>query len=428
MPISPGFEVRLEQRLIGIAREFGTPFHIYDEEGIRKTCQKFAALEAIGPFRQYFAAKALPNPHVLKIIAQEGMGLDCASVPELELAEMAGLTGESIFFTSNNTQDYEFAAARRMGAIINLDDSCFLETLDPFPDLACFRINVNGLARNCRFMGSAGESKFGVPEPQLEETYIKARELGATRFGVHAMLCSNELDVNRALELAGVILARAARLSDAIGEPLEFINIGGGIGIPYHVNQPEFDLERFAAGLAQLKCSHFPKSGKGPAIFMECGRYVTGPHGVLVTKVVNVMRKWRNFIGVDAGMSALMRPALYPDAYHHITLPFTDGPEIIADVVGSLCENNDKLAIQRSLKRPDKGDLMVIHDTGAHAGAMGFTYNGRLRPKELLMRCDGSVMLIRRAEESHRDYFSTITPPNPATEYFPRHESIKVAS
>ncbi len=409
MPISPDFSSRLIPNLKSIAEEFGTPFHIYDESGIRQTCRMFEKLSCSGHFRQFFAVKALPNPHVLQLLADEGMGFDCASVPELALSEMVGVTGERIFFTSNNTQSHEFEAARRLGAIINLDDACFLDSLRPFPELSCFRLSIGTEDKSCRFMGKIEESKFGVPDPQLDAVYERAQQLGAKRFGMHAMLCSNELDAVRALALVEVILRRAAQLSLQIGAPLEFVNIGGGIGIPYHPNDVSFDFDMFAQGLARLKRKYFAGGQEQTAIFMECGRYVTGPHGVLVTKVTNVMHKWRNLIGVDAGMSALMRPALYDDAYHHITLPFSNGPEVVADVVGSLCENNDKFAVQRKLPCPERGDLMLIHDTGAHAASMGFTYNGRLRPQELLMRSNGHVERIRRAEDTSLDYFGTIT-------------------
>jgi len=415
MPISSAFSSRLVPNLSAIAETFGTPFHIYDEAGIRETCRRFRALEATGPFRQFFAVKALPNPHILRILAEEGMGFDCASVPELELAKMAGVTGEGIFFTSNNTQPHEFARARALGAILNLDDASFVELLDPMPELACFRLSANGLARNCRFMGPAEESKFGVPEHELEDAYRRVRARGATRFGAHAMLCSNETDADRALELVEAILDRAARLAEALDETLEFVNIGGGIGIPYRPDDPTFDFDRFADGLVGLKRQYFGHVMADTAIFMECGRYVTGPHGVLVTEVTHRMTKWREMIGVDANMSALMRPAMYPDAYHHVTLPFSDGPEILADVVGSLCENNDKFAIQRRLPRPERGDLLMVHDTGAHGLSMGFTYNGRLRPQELLLRPDGRVDRIRRAE-TEADYFATIVDPVPASQ------------
>jgi len=405
MPMSEGFQSRLIPRLKEIANHYGTPFHIYDEEGIRRTCREFRALSEKLPFKQYYAVKSLPNPHILKILFEEGMGFDCASVPELRLARLAGASGEELFFTSNNTQPDEFEAARSAGAIINLDDTCFLDTLRPFPELACFRMAAGDLDRNCSFMGDAMGSKFGVPHARLADAYRRARDLGATRFGLHAMLCSNQLSSAGALELSALVLERAAHLRDSLGIHFEFVNIGGGIGIPYRPGDAVFDFAAFADGIIRAHARYFDTR---TSIFTECGRYVTGPHGVLVTGVTNVMHKFRTHIGVDSGMSALIRPAIYPDAYHHITLPFVDKAPITADVVGSLCENNDKFAIQRLLPAPERGDLMIVHDTGAHGAAMGMTYNGRLKPKELLLKADGTVSLIRKAETTD-DYLSTIS-------------------
>lgn len=404
MAMSNGFQQRLHPKLTEIAAEYGTPFHVYDEQGIRESCRRFGLLSDSMSFRQYFAVKAQPNPHILEILFEEGMGFDCASVPEIELARMVGADGEDIFFTSNNTQPDEFRAALDVEAIVNLDDTCFLDTLRPFPGLACFRMAAGDLDRNCVFMGAAEDSKFGVPYLRLEDAYRRAIQLGSTRFGFHAMLCSNQTSAERVLDLADVIMQHASRLAASLGIGLEFVNIGGGIGIPHKPDDADFDFPAFVEGLPKLRSRYF---GDETSVFTECGRYVTGPHGVLVTSVVNVMHKFRTHIGVDAGMSALMRPAMYPNAYHHITLPFVDGEQIVVDVGGSLCENNDKFAIQRSLPEPKPGDLMIVHDTGAHGASMGFTYNGRLRPKEILLKADGTVSLIRNAE-TFSDYISTI--------------------
>ena len=405
MPISTPFAIRLVPKLKSLVSEFGSPFHIYDEAGIRETCRVFNKLSLSGGFRQYFAVKALPNPHILQILRQEGMGFDCASEAELDLATSVGASGDEIFFTSNNTQPHEFRAARKIGAILNLDDACFLDTLRPFPNKVCFRMSLNQLKQDCHFMGKTEDSKFGVPFTLLKQAYSRARELGSTRFGIHAMLCSNERDAERVLDLVEIIIKHSADISSFLGKPLEFINVGGGIGIPYHPEEIAFDFDRFASGLDALRKQYLSSQ---TAIFMECGRYVTGPHGALITKVINIMHKWRLMIGVDAGMSALMRPALYADAYHHITLPFSTGKLTVVDVVGSLCENNDKFAIKRSLPLPNKNDIMLVHDTGAHAAAMGFNYNGRLRPQELMLCQDNSVLQIRRPE-TNDDYFATIT-------------------
>nr|WP_241391680.1 diaminopimelate decarboxylase [Yersinia frederiksenii]ULG19790.1 diaminopimelate decarboxylase [Yersinia frederiksenii] len=404
MPMSENFHQRLIPKLRDIALEFGTPFHIYDEIGIRETCRQFKTISEKIPFKQYFAVKALPNPYILDILIKEGMGFDCASVPEIELASLVGARGQDIFFTSNNTRSDELEAAFKAAAIVNLDDTCFLDTIHPFPDLICFRMAAGALDQKCTFLGAAENSKFGVPYSELAEAFRRAKSLGAKRFGVHAMLCSNQRSAEMVLNLAELVINHALQIAKSADIDLEFVNIGGGIGIPYRPEEEVFNFPVFADGLTELHSRYF---GDTTRIYTECGRYVTGPHGVLVTTVNNIMRKYRTFIGVDAGMSALMRPALYPDAYHHITVPFVESAPIIADVVGSLCENNDKFAIGRSLAEPQRGDLMVIHDTGAHGAAMGFNYNGRLRPKELMLRQDGTVALIREAETT-RDYFSTI--------------------
>lgn len=411
MPASLAFERRLLPRLDELAERFGTPFHIYDEQGIRDTCARFASAFGGTKFRQYFAVKALPNPWVLRILLRCGLGFDCASVPELRMAAWAGARGDDLFFTSNNTQPAEFAEAQRNGSIVNLDDESYVAGFESFPDIACFRMSSDGSGRQCTFLGGYREAKFGVPEHRLVAAYEQARRRGATRFGIHAMLCSNELAVDRALQAADLVLSRAAQVASELGLALTFVNIGGGIGIPYRPDEQGFDLERFASGVIALRERHFSDPVTQPAIFTECGRFVTGPHGVLVTRVINRMSKWKEFVGVDASMSALMRPALYPDAYHHITLPHAHGrPLTKVDVVGSLCENNDKFAIDRLLADPRPGDLLIIHDTGAHGASMGFTYNGRLRPRELLLQEDGNVVQIRRAEECEQDYFGTITP------------------
>ncbi|CAI2534966.1 Diaminopimelate decarboxylase [Serratia ficaria] len=404
MPMSKDYHQRLMPKLKDIALEFGTPFHIYDEIGIREVCRQFKTISDKIPFKQYFAVKALPNPYILEILFDEGMGFDCASIPEIELASLVGAHGHDIFFTSNNTRQDEFEAAFRAAAIVNLDDACFLDTIYPFPELACFRMAAGSLDQKCTFMGATENSKFGVPYSELVETFLRAKSLGANRFGFHAMLCSNQRSAEMVLNTAELVVNHALQIAKSADINFEFVNIGGCIGIPYRPEEDSFNFPVFANGLAELHNRYFDDNTR---IYTECGRYVTGPHGVLVTTVNNIMSKFRTFIGIDAGMSALMRPAIYPDAYHHITLPFVNRTPIIADIVGSLCENNDKFAIARSISEPQHGDLMLIHDTGAHGAAMGFNYNGRLRPKELMLRQDGSVMLIREAETT-RHYFSTI--------------------
>ncbi|HSO18759.1 MAG TPA: diaminopimelate decarboxylase, partial [Desulfosarcina sp.] len=369
-----------------------------------------AAFGTHRPFREYFAVKALPNLHILAIMGEMGFGFDCSSIPELVLSRMAGGSGEDIMFTSNNTTAREFAAALADGgSIINLDDISLVDKVKPFPDLICFRYNPGPRRTGNAIIGNPAESKYGVSHDQIVSAYRMAIEHGARRFGLHTMIASNELDYRNLVETTRMILAIAALVGRATGIRFEFVNIGGGIGIPYHPDQEAFDLTAMAAEVEDLFRAFRSANGYRPGLSMECGRFMTGPHGVLVTRVINFKSIYREYVGVDACMSALMCPAMY-GAYHHITVPGRpDGtPSRVVDVVGALCENNDKFAIQRSLPAMAENDLLVIHDTGAHGHAMGFTYNGRLQPKELLLRSDGTVELIRR-EQRLEDYLATQT-------------------
>lgn len=409
MPISSSFEERLLPSLRTISDHFGTPFHIYDEAGIlatgRQLIRAFAGIE----FREYFAVKALPNPAILGMMRQMGHGFDCSSVPEIELARTVGAAGEDIMFTSNNTSRAEFQTATSLGCILNLDDLTMVDRIDEFPELICFRYNPGHDRDGCQLIGNPLEAKFGLREDQIIEAYRRARERGARRFALHTMVCSNELDYKRMLETARMLFRLIERIDAVLGIDFEFINLGGGIGIPYRPHEKPFDLLGFGRELKRLldafRAAH---GGRAPKIFLESGRYMTGPHGVLVTRVINRMQKWREYVGVDASMSALMRPALYEHAHHEITVLNGDHrPKEVVDVVGSVCENGDKFARQRLLSATKEGDILFVHDTGAHGHAMGFNYNGRLRPKELLLRQDGSVALIRR-EERPEDYFATL--------------------
>ncbi len=290
------------------------------------------------------------------------------------------------------------------------NDVSLITKLPHAPEVVSFRFNPGPERVGDRLIGSPLEAKFGLRRDQLEQAFAQARELGATRFGLHAMIASNVLTVEPLLATIAMLLAIEERLSRTLGIALEFINAGGGLGIPYRPGEQGLDVEALGLGAGQLLDTHAARTGRRPKLFLEAGRFVTGPHGVLVTRVINRMSKWREYAGVDAGIAALMRAALYPDAYHHVALHGDRGERPLEriDVVGSLCENNDKLAIQRPLPRLREGDLLLIHDTGAHSLAMGFNYNGRLRPQELLLRSDGSVELIRRREEVRRDYFATL--------------------
>jgi diaminopimelate decarboxylase len=409
MPLSSSFAERLLPSLPIISEHFGTPFHIYDEAGILATgSELISALRAV-EFREYFAVKALPNPAILELMLRMGFGFDCSSLPEIALARMVGATGDDVMFTSNNTSQVELAAATRFGCILNLDDVTMIDKVGDFPELICFRYNPGHERDGCELIGNPLEAKFGLREDQVVEAYRRARERGARRFGLHTMVCSNELDYTRLLQTARMLLRIVDRVSAELGITFEFINLGGGIGIPYRPEEKPFDIVAFGRELRTLLDSFAAAhGGHVPKILLESGRYMTGPHGVLVTRVINRMRKWREYVGVDACMSALMRPALYDHAHHHITV--LDGDhraKEVVDVVGSVCENADKFARQRVLPVAKEGDLLLIHDTGAHGHAMGFNYNGRLRPKELLLREDGAVVLIRR-EETQQDYLATL--------------------
>jgi len=410
MPMSNQFSERLEPALAEIAAHFGTPFHIYDERGILDSADRLTSAFAGLPFHEYYAVKALPNLTILRILREHGLGMECSSIAELELARDCGAYGEEVFFTSNNTTREEFAAALELEAIVNVDDISMVAKLPRAPALTSFRFNPGPERIGDRLIGSPVEAKFGLRRDQLQPAYELARERGAARFGLHAMIASNVLTVEPLLATIAMLLEIEEQLHTTLGIALEFVNAGGGLGIPYRPGDTELDVEALGRRAGALLDVHSAHTGRRPKLLLEAGRFVTGPHGVLVTRVINRMSKWREYAGVDAGIAALMRPALYPDAYHHITLHGDRGerPVEAVDVVGSLCENNDKFAIQRELPRLREDDLLLIHDTGAHSLAMGFNYNGRLRPQELLLRSDGSVELIRRREEVRRDYFATL--------------------
>ncbi len=405
MPISTDFRDRLYPHLPAIAAHFGTPFHVYDEAGIRQTVQCLRATFSAFDFSEYFAVKALPNPHILRILYEEGRGFDCSSIPELMLARQVGATGDAIMFTSNNTtrQEFEYAAAEG-GCILNLDDISLIDKVPELPDLISFRLNPGSSVGNA-IIGQSEEAKFGVPKADIITAYRGAQARGVSRFGLHAMVVSNERDAAKLLLTVGELGAVAQKLRAELGIRLEFINTGGGLGIPYRPDDAPLDLAALAAGIRAV----WEAAGLAETrLYMESGRFVTGPHGVLVARVINQKASYRQYVGVDASMSALMRPGLY-GAYHHIDVlgktPEENDP--LVDVVGSLCENNDKFAVQRPLPPVAEGDLLVIHDTGAHGHAMGFNYNGRLRPQELLLCADGTVTRIRRAE-TFDDYFAAL--------------------
>jgi len=410
MPMSADFQSRLEGSLESIADHFGTPFHIYDEIGIRQTIHELQATFAqITGFREYYAVKALPNPHILKILYEAGCGFDCSSIPELFLSRTTGARGEDIMFTSNNTSEAEFAAAKTEGGcIINLDDINLISKARPLPEFICFRYNPGNHRTGNTIIGKPEEAKYGLRYDQLLTAFRQAQAEGCTRFGLHTMLISNERDYRYMVDTIKMLLSLASDLEQATRIQLAFINIGGGLGIPYHLDDLPLNLSELGKHATALIKEFGQNNGYMPALHMESGRYMTGPHGVLVTRAINRKDTYRTYIGVDASMSALMRPGMY-GSYHHMTVAgkINERRSAIVDVTGSLCENNDKFAIQRPLPHIDVGDLIIIHDTGAHGHSMGFNYNGRLRPQELLLRADGTVELIRRAE-TLEDHFATL--------------------
>jgi diaminopimelate decarboxylase len=399
---------------------YPTPFHIYDEhairEGARRLSRAFSWVQ--GPdgkpgFKNYFAVKALPNPYILRVLKEEGMGADCSSLPELLLADAVGITGEGIMFTSNDTPSEEFVQAKDLGAIINLDDITHIDVLEKtagIPGLICFRYNPGEeYSHGNTIIGNPGEAKYGLTHDQILKAYEIARKKGATRFGLHAMIVSNQRGEEILADAARLLFSLAVEIHKTTGIRLEFINLGGGIGIPYSPADPPVNIEEYARKVHELYKEIIVANGLAPIrIVMESGRAVTGPYGYLVSRVRHVTQKHRAYVGLDACMANLMRPALY-GAYHHITVLGKENQPLdhVYDVTGSLCENNDKFAIQRFLPAIHPGDLMVIHDTGAHGHAMGFNYNGKLRSAEFLIQAGGRFKLIRRAE-TVQDYFATL--------------------
>ncbi len=410
MPMSYGFQRRLFPILKEIAAYYKTPFHIYDESGIRETGDRLKSVfSQIKGFREYFAVKALPNPRILEIMKTMGFGFDCSSIPELMLSRRIGAGGEELMFTSNNTSREEFLFAEADGScILNLDDITLISKVPKLPELICFRYNPGPRRTGNDIIGNPSEAKYGVSHDQIVEAYRKVKELGVRRFGLHTMLASNERNHSYMLQTAKMIIELAEHIGRQLNIRFEFVNIGGGLGIPYKPEDAPLDLETMAKAITQYFREFESKNSYVPKLYMESGRYMTGPHGALVTTAINRKDIYRSYIGVDACMSSLMRPGMY-GAYHHISVLGKENQpkNTVADVVGSLCENNDKFAIQRELPEIADGDILIIHDTGAHGHAMGFNYNGKLRPKELLLRTDGSVELIRR-EETPEDYFATL--------------------
>lgn len=390
-----------------------TPFHIYDESAIRENARRLiGAFDWCPEFKEYFAVKATPNPHVLKILIEEGFGADCSSLIELVLAQAVGLTGRDVMFTSNNTLTNEYSKAKELGALLNLDDFTHIEYVHKelgLPKTVCFRYNPGPLREGNAIIGKPEEAKYGFTRDQLLEGYKALKRYGVEHFGLHTMVASNELDHEFFVETAQMLFDLCVTIWNELGIRIEFVNLGGGIGIPYHPDETPVDLATMSFKIKQAYEATIVSAGLDPiSVYMENGRMVTGPYGYLVTKAVHHKSTYKDYIGVDACMANLMRPGMY-GAYHHITVMGKESAphERNYDVVGSLCENNDKFAIDRSLPEIHNDDLLVIHDAGAHGHSMGFQYNGKLRSSELLLKPDGSVVEIRRAETAE-DYFSTL--------------------
>ena len=406
--------VTLEQ-LEEIVKDYPTPFHLYDEAGIRENARKVKEAFAWNPgFKEYFAVKATPNPRILEILKEYGCGTDCSSATELMMSDAAGFSGQEIMFSSNDTPAEEFQMADEMGAIINLDDFTHVEYLEKaighIPETICCRYNPGGVFEISNgIMDNPGDSKYGMTESQLMEAFRILREKGAKRFGIHAFLVSNTVTNDYYPMLASELFALAVRVKQETGIEVDFINLSGGVGIPYRPEEKPNDIGVIGEGVRREFERILVPAGLGDvSIYTEMGRFMLGPYGCLVTRAIHEKHIYKEYIGVDACAVNLMRPAMY-GAYHHITVMGKENApcDHKYDVVGSLCENNDKFAIDRMLPKIDRGDLLVIHDTGAHGFSMGYNYNGKLRSAELLLKEDGSVQMIRRAE-TPRDYFATL--------------------
>ncbi|MCF0139132.1 MAG: diaminopimelate decarboxylase [Acidaminococcus fermentans] len=397
-----------------LAETYPTPFHIYDAKGIRNTVRSINKAFAWNKgFKEYFAVKATPLPGILKIMKEEGCGTDCSSYPELLLSDVCGFKGHDIMFSSNDTPVKDMQEAYKLGAIINLDDFTmidFLEQVAAIPETICCRFNPGGVfALGNDIMDNPGDSKYGMTRDQLREAFKILKAKGVKHFGIHAFLASNTVTNGYYPELARQLFQLAVDMKKETGVAVDFINLSGGVGIPYRPEQTPNDIAAIGEGVRKVYEEVLTPAGMGNvALFTEMGRFVTGPYGGLVTKVLHFKHIYKEYVGVDACAANLMRPAMY-GAYHHITVLGKENEpcDHTYDVTGGLCENNDKFAIDRKLPKIDKGDYLFIHDTGAHGSAMGYNYNAKLWCAELLLKEDGSVELLRRAE-TEKDYFATL--------------------
>lgn len=397
-----------------IIKKYPTPFHIYDEKGIRENARKLKqAFSWNKGFKEYFAVKATPNPTILKILGEEGCGTDCSSYSELLMSNKCGFKGDEIMFSSNDTPDIEFEFAGKIGAIINLDDITHIDMLERtcgIPETVCCRFNPGGkFSISTTIMDNPGDAKYGMTREQIKEAFIRLKSLGVKEFGIHSFLASNTVSNEYYPTLAGILFKLAVELKEETGVNIGFINLSGGVGVPYTPDKEPNDIMAIGEGVHKAFDEILVPAGMGDVrIYTELGRFMLAPFGHLVTKAIHEKHIYKEYIGVDACAVNLMRPAMY-GAYHHITVLGKENEpcDQIYDITGSLCENNDKFAIDRHLPKIDMGDILVIHDTGAHGFAMGYNYNGKLKSAELLLREDGSVVEIRRAETVD-DYFATL--------------------
>lgn len=397
-----------------ITKTYPTPFHIYDEKGIRENARRLKKAFAWNKgFKEYFAVKATPNPYLMQILREEGCGVDCSSLTELMLSDTVGFAGKEIMFSSNVTPEADFKLARKLNAIINFDDLThidFYAKLAPFAETMCCRYNPGGdFTLNNEIMDTPKDAKYGMTKEQMKIAFKKMKEYGVKHFGIHAFLASNTTDNGYYPKLASILFNLAVELSKEVGVHIAFINLSGGVGIAYRPDKPENDIFVIGEGVKKAYEEILVPAGMGDvAIFTELGRFMLAPYGHLVAKAIHEKHIWKEYIGLDACAANLMRPAIYK-AYHHITVLGKENEpcDHKYDVTGGLCENSDKFAVDRMLPKIDIGDYVVIHDAGAHGFSMGYNYNGKLRSAELLLKEDGSVKLIRRAE-TPEDYFATL--------------------
>ena len=409
-----------KEQLDAIAARYPTPFYLYDERGIRENVRRLKAAFAWNPgFREYFAVKATPTPAILKLLHEEGCGCDCSSLTELMMSDRCGIQGEEIVFSSNNTPAEEYQLADKLGAVINLDDITHVDFLEQaighIPEKICCRYNPGGVftlgqtREGFQVMDNPGEAKYGMTRAQIADAFRMLRDRGAKEFGLHAFLASNTLSNEYYPQLAKVLFQLAVELKEETGCHITFIDLSGGVGVPYLPDAPENDIAAIGEGVRRVYEEVLVPAGMGDvALYSELGRFMLAPYGCLVTRAIHEKHIYKEYIGVDACACNLMRPAMY-GSYHHITVMGKENApcDHKYDVAGGLCENNDKFAIDRMLPKIDRGDLLVIHDAGAHGFSMGYNYNGKLRSAELLLREDGSVDQIRRAETPD-DYFATL--------------------